>query len=653
MAGYNSMPALSVTGGTGNDALGLGVSVNHSNAGNGLSLDAFDQDITFDESLLDNVNGLPLPFTPSYDFETFSTTFEDPFPYSAATTGRPYELTPHNPEGFLQSASPLEEGLDNKLLGFGAPVIKAAVVDDAGQFSEPTMAAELFGMFFLAEDVYSAENTGRPLELTCYRRNLWWCSGQITLPRHVTQIVTDQGRQVAVLELAASISAMESIEGKATEIICIPWKSTAANSAANTNNTQSEDAKVAGSPPNVPIDLSNGQELDNGCVSVPVSWKRLQFKHATANNGRRKGQQQHYVVQINLLGRIQTDGEGDKGDSEWAKIAEIQSGPVIVRGRSPRNFVSRRDVPLTGSSTVVDKKQLQQQQQQQQQLQQQPQLERQSLSSAGGLDATMHQTQHRSNSSGIDMTQNFQRYNLLGNMPPGDWTQQYAQAQVPQPQPQIQPQQSPHPAKKMALSPSQTRPPVPAWNNDMTPSRSNKAQQHQQQQTQQQQQQQQQQQHHQAQKLPQQQQQQQKLKRSSSAAVPLNLSLSEDERSPSNRIGTDPPSNSPPFANLGGSGGSGGTAGGSSTTSFALPTTSTSTASAPAGSNSAPAASAAQSDSFEDGELLYEYFPLSLDDWMPPVDAIYRPHVVHHTVVPPEVKAQQVRNKTKRYFAAE
>lgn len=38
---------------------------------------------------------------------------------------------------------------------------------------------------------------------------------------------------------------------------------------------------------------------------------------------------------------------------------------------------------------------------------------------------------------------------------------------------------------------------------------------------------------------------------------------------------------------------------------------------------------------------------------MPPVDAIYRPHVVHHTIVPPEVKAQQVRSKAKRYFAAD
>lgn len=75
----------------------------------------------------------------------------------------------------------------------------------------------------------------------------------------------------------------------------------------------------------------------------------------------------------------------------------------------------------------------------------------------------------------------------------------------------------------------------------------------------------------------------------------------------------------------------------------------------------------------ENADLLYEYFPLSLDDWyvpfffrdtgrmtansdmsrMPPVDAIYRPHVVHHTIIPPDLKAEQVKNKTKRYFSAD
>ncbi len=288
-----------------------------------------------------NVNGLSsLPFTPSYDFETFSTTFEDPFSYSAP---RPYEAVGPDPESFNEAASPQE--LDNKLLGFSTPIVKATVVDEAtGQLAEPAMAAELFGMFFVAEDVYTAENTGRPLELTCYRRNLWQCSGQVTLPRHVGHVVDEQGLQLPVVELAASITAIESIEGKPTEIISIPWKSANPNNNGG-NVSLPEESKVAGAPPHVPVDLSSGQDVDGSSrVTVPVSWKRLQFKHATANNGRRKGLQQHYVVQINLLAKLKS--------GELLKIAEIQSGPVIVRGRSPRNFDSRRDVPLTGDKKL-------------------------------------------------------------------------------------------------------------------------------------------------------------------------------------------------------------------------------------------------------------------------------------------------------------
>jgi hypothetical protein len=132
---------------------------------------------------------------------------------------------------------------------------------------------------------------------------------------------------------------MESIEGKPTEIISIPWKS--ANAQAG------EESKAAGSPANITLDLASAQELDANLVSIPVSWKRLQFKHATANNGRRKGLQQHYVVQISLLGKTSS--------GEIIKIAEVQSGPVIVRGRSPRNFDSRKDVPLTSEKKLERK----------------------------------------------------------------------------------------------------------------------------------------------------------------------------------------------------------------------------------------------------------------------------------------------------------
>lgn len=273
----------------------------------------------------DGVNGLaPLPFTPSYEFESFNT-FEDPF---SSYSARPaYDVPADSTEAFNEE-SPSQE-LDNKLLSFSAPIPRAQIIDGAGILTDPIMTAELYGMFFVAEDVFGGDNAGRPLELTCYRRNLWQCSGQITLPRNISHIIDDQSQQVQIFELAASITAIESIEGKATEIISIPWKSAG-----------DEGSKSPAAPPNIALDLSTGQELDHNRVSLPVSWKRLQFKHATANNGRRKGLQQHYVVQISLLGKAKS--------GEYLKLADIQSGPVIVRGRSPRNFDSRKDVPLSG-----------------------------------------------------------------------------------------------------------------------------------------------------------------------------------------------------------------------------------------------------------------------------------------------------------------
>ena len=53
----------------------------------------------------------------------------------------------------------------------------------------------------------------------------------------------------------------------------------------------------------------------------------------------------------------------------------------------------------------------------------------------------------------------------------------------------------------------------------------------------------------------------------------------------------------------------------------------------------------------ESADQLYEYFPLGLDDWMPPVDAVYRPHVVHNSNQPRDPQAMAVRMRSKRYFS--
>ena len=264
-----------------------------------------------------------MPFTPTYELsDAFSTTFEDPF----SSHSGPFESLLDDQIQNTNNESTAD--VDNKLLGFGAPILKNPMLDDAGQ-TWPQMSAELYGMFFVAEDVFGGETTGRPMELTCYRRNLFQISGTLTLSRSIQGMLSEQGQQVPVFDLFASISALESIEGKSTEIISVPWKTNAASS--------SED-KAGAVPPKWPLDLSMNPELDPSCVSIPIAWKRLQFKHATANNGRRKGLQQHYVIQINLMASL--------ASGESVKLAEIQSGAIIVRGRSPRNFDSRKDVSL-------------------------------------------------------------------------------------------------------------------------------------------------------------------------------------------------------------------------------------------------------------------------------------------------------------------
>jgi hypothetical protein len=41
---------------------------------------------------------------------------------------------------------------------------------------------------------------------------------------------------------------------------------------------------------------------------------------------------------------------------------------------------------------------------------------------------------------------------------------------------------------------------------------------------------------------------------------------------------------------------------------------------------------------------LYEYFPLGLDGWMPPVDGVYRPHIAHSALLVPDLQGGLYEN---------
>ncbi|EPS43810.1 hypothetical protein H072_2199 [Dactylellina haptotyla CBS 200.50] len=66
---------------------------------------------------------------------------------------------------------------------------------------------------------------------------------------------------------------------------------------------------------------------------------RIQFKSATANNGKRRAAQQYYHLVVELFAEIISSGESDP---TFVLVAKRISAPMVVRGRSPGHYVDER-----------------------------------------------------------------------------------------------------------------------------------------------------------------------------------------------------------------------------------------------------------------------------------------------------------------------
>ena len=456
-------------------------------------------------------------------------TFEDPFSDVVSA----FEHPMHNEQNEVEAPS---IDRDNKLLGFSLPRFDYHLLTYNYQRTSVQLAAQLHGMFFLAESPWAAAGDAQPppSELTCYRRNLFQITGEITIPRSLRYILTDQGEQIPIMGQELVVSATESTENNPVKIISVPWK-TPANPVLPT----AED-KAEREPPAVPIDLMNLQDMDSDFVTMPFQWKRLQFRIATANNGRRKELQQHFLVKLKVVATLATGGK--------IPICEVQSGAIIVRGRSPRNFQARKDLPLSGGGHA------------------------RKTSHAPPRSASGESTNKRLHT--------------------GAPTSAPVKPEAAPPAPQksiIDPNDIPAPMDFFNWKPappdkhqqgSMAGPPPQTTGLD-APTGNAYAASHQ--------------------DIPHAQQPQ--------TSAPINLSLVEED-SP---IPHSTPSN---IRHRSGSLAVG--VGKNLHIPVRPPSFSLNTINSPD----------------ESADLLYEYFPLGMDDWMPPVDAVYRPHVVHHTKLP-------------------
>ncbi|KAI1308872.1 hypothetical protein F5Y03DRAFT_383284 [Xylaria venustula] len=259
-------------------------------------------------------------------------------------TAQQQQPPPHPPyqeivQDLRDDGSKLSVNHDHKLLSFRRVQDKHTIVDQHARVHQLELSAQLHGMFFLSE---MPTNTGdgsmlQP-ELTCYRRNLFQISGSLITPRgQLSVILAETGETVPVTNTEVTISAIESVDGHPVRLIVIPWKTPPPNSPELPQTPDQE-------PPSLPLIPfpDDGQEPEGEYAVYPIGWRRLQFRIATANNGRRKELQQHFVLHLKVMGSL---ANGTK-----VALAESTTAPIVVRGRSPRNFQARKEIPLLGSS---------------------------------------------------------------------------------------------------------------------------------------------------------------------------------------------------------------------------------------------------------------------------------------------------------------
>lgn len=456
----------------------------------------------------------------------FASTYEDPYSDVVSTFDMP------NTQEQLDPETPSIDR-DNKLLSFSSPRFDFSLLDYTYRQTTMTVSAQLHGMFFLAESPWSTAGDAQqpPTELTCYRRNLFQITGEIIMPRNLRYIMTDTGEQIPMMSQELVIQAAESLEGNPVKIISVPWKTPAQGAASAEDKLEKE-------PSGLPLDMSAtaAQDPETEYATFPFSWKRLQFRIATANNGRRKELQQHFVVKLKVMATLPTGGK--------VSICEVQSGAIIVRGRSPRNFQSRKDMPLNGGAGHGRKVRT-------------PSGDTVKRPHDGPTSAPLQPD--ISTTAALQYAESDLQLNMgLRN----DW-----------PRPQMldkPPRTSPLDA---ALAYAISSPEVPQMKKSPIP-----------------------------------------------PPAPISLKLVEDETPKTSSTSQTPPDlrsakriQIPPRP-----------------PSFSLNTI-----------NSPD----------ESADLLYEYFPLSLSDWSEPVDAVYRPHVVHHIRTKLPSEADPTRNvRSKRMY---
>ena len=283
--------------------------------------------------------------TGTYPFSSTNGTYHQPT-MPLETTGRPISMRQDGPP-------------------FDSTTVIHPVITSRHHQLTPDVVASIQKGFFQVDGTW-----------TCYRRNYFTVScsfnfrttsyeGQLYLQRHsnhqaelINHFAVSISAKTAIMnanqesEARALVQhtpkrdkATESIPGKVM-VQPAPTPSLASSAAlAASGNLYRNSQQVS---PSLLVDYSTTYpSTQHQTPPTSHTFERIQFQKATANNGKRRAQQQYFHIVVELSAEVGRPGES----AHWVKIATKQSEPMVVRGRSPGHY---KDNGRRDSTTSMD-----------------------------------------------------------------------------------------------------------------------------------------------------------------------------------------------------------------------------------------------------------------------------------------------------------
>ncbi|KAF4308793.1 ndt80 like DNA-binding family protein [Botryosphaeria dothidea] len=208
---------------------------------------------------------------------------------------------------------------------------------------------------------------------TCYRRNYFSVNCSYTLNPHLPngRLYLNRGgrngpEQIQAMAVTLS-AAVDGAAGKSIELVqhtpkrdkgpqlqiqmeklmpMPPGKGAAETHGYPLQFTHSAQTLA---PPFLPLQQDTEQSYSpagHSATSHQHTFERIQFKSATANNGKRRAQQQYYHLIVELYADVRRQNDTHP---EWVRVAQRVSAAVVVRGRSPSHY--QHEGPHSASSS--------------------------------------------------------------------------------------------------------------------------------------------------------------------------------------------------------------------------------------------------------------------------------------------------------------